>query len=111
MKSIKYVLLGVGILLVIYIIYVCCTCKQKENFSVDGAINGSAPAGGIPYNSYEMVEPTMDTFADIVAPATPYGQQSATCTQLPLAQKAGLHTDYRDLLPDVNTHTTSYDID
>lgn len=111
--STKYVLLAIGVLILGYVIYVCCVGKgkNKETFAVDGAINGDVPIGGNYYNTYEMVEPTMDTFADIVAPSEPYAQQSSTCTNLPLATKAGMHTDYRDLLPDVNTHTTSYDID
>lgn len=112
-KNIKYILYGVGILFVCYALYVCFNInKPKEDFSVDGSINGAVPAGGLVYNAPQMIEPTMDTFADIVSPSEPLSQPSCgSCTNLPLAQKAGLHTDYRDLLPDVNTNATSYDID
>ena len=88
-KNMKYVLLVVGALLLAYVIYICvCNGKQKEKFYVDGSLNGSVPFGGLKYNSYDMVEPTMDTFADIVAPSEPYGATQPTCTSLPLAQKA-----------------------
>lgn len=107
-NRIKYIILAIGAVLLVYVIYMCCT-KKKEQFSVDGALNGSVPVGGLVHNTYDVVEPTMDTFADIVAPSQPLSQGS--CTTLPLAQKAGMNVDYRDLLPDVNTNATSYDID
>ncbi len=103
----KFLLLALGLTFLLYVLYMCN--RKKEGFAVDGAINGNVPAAGLNYNSYDLIEPSMDTFADIVAPSQPAG--AGTCTNLPLPQKAGLHTDYRDLLPDVNTHATSYDID
>lgn len=97
----------------IIVVYILCTCmKSKENFAVDGAINGSVPAGGV-YNvtpNYNVIEPTMDTFADIVAPSNP-ASNPPCANNLPIAMKAGEHQDYRELLPDVNTNATSYDID
>ena len=104
----KFLLLAIGLTVLLYVLYMCN--GKKEGFAVDGAINGNVPAAGLNYSSYDLIEPSMDTFADIVAPSQPAAAQG-TCTNLPLAQKAGLHTDYRDLLPDVNTHATSYDID
>jgi len=106
-RNTKFLLLALGLAFLTYVIYACN--GKKENFSVDGAINGNVPIGGLNYNSYDLIEPSMDTFADIVAPSQPFTTQ--TCTDLPIAQKPGLNTDYRDLLPDVNTHATSYDID
>ena len=109
-KTMKCVLLVIGVLLLVYVVCMCLY-KKEEKFAVDGALNGSVPIGGLKYNSYDMVEPTMDTFADIVAPSEPYGQSRSNCSSLPFPQQAGKNVDYRDLLPDVNTHTTSYDID
>jgi len=84
--------------------------SSAEGFAVDGAINGAVPVGGLYQNSYNIVKPSIDTFADIVAPSEPY-----SCPRnpkdLPIAHKAGQHQDYRDLMPDVNTHATAYDID
>ena len=103
----KKILYGFGIIVVLYFLYKYLT--KNESFSVDGAINGSVPLGGIVNNTYDIVQPDINTFADIVAPSMP--MTGGSCNKLPLPMKAGLDNDYRDLLPDVNTHAASYDID
>jgi hypothetical protein len=85
----------------------------QESFAYDGALTG-VNLGGNPVNTYNLVEPTLNTFADIVAPATPNAgstSRNAECSRLPLATKAGNVMDTRDLLPDVNTNAVSYDVD
>ena len=103
----KKILYGFGIIVVLYFLYKYLT--KNESFSVDGAINGSVPLGGIVNNTYDIVQPDINTFADIVAPSMP--MTGGSCNKLPLPMKAGLDNDYRDLLPDVNTHAASYDLD
>lgn len=108
-ENTKKILYVVGILVVLYFLYKYLT--KNESFSVDGAINGSVPLGGIVNNTYDIVQPDINTFADIVAPSMPMTGGSCSSNKLPLPMKAGLDNDYRDLLPDVNTHAASYDID
>jgi len=108
-ENTKKILYVVGILVVLYFLYNYLT--KNESFSVDGAINGSVPLGGIVNNTYDIVQPDINTFADIVAPSMPITGGSCSSNRLPLPMKAGLENDYRDLLPDVNTHAASYDLD
>ena len=108
-KNIKYFMGLVIVLILAYFIYnYFKTPKNNESFSVDGSINGGVPLGGIINNTYDIIQPSVNTFADIVAPSNPGGSCNS---RLPLPIKSGLDMDYRDLLPDVNTSATSYDID
>ncbi len=130
----KFLLSVLGLAFLVYVLYMCNKPK-KEKFTWDNAVQGEYLTGGLKQNSYDLIEPTMDTFADIVAPSEPYsapstkdahyagtphyavegpphsGVTSGQCTDLPLPQKAGVNIDHRDLLPDVNTAATSFDID
>lgn len=105
-RNTKMVLMFVGLAILGYIIYSAMS-KKTEEFAVDGALNGNQNLGGVVYDApqYDSIEDSSSTFADIVAPSEPAG------CDLPVPTRAGANIDPRDLLPDVNTHATSYDID
>lgn len=106
-NSVKILLAILAISVLIYFV-VAKKDSPKENFAVDGAINGNLPLGDLVDNSsYDMIDDDIDTFADIVSPA----QHEKEKFTSPLAEKVDLNTDYKDYLPDVNTNATSYDID
>lgn len=104
----KFLLMALGLAFLVYVLWMCNGTK-KEKFGNDGTWGMNGPIGGLVDNTaYDMVEPSTSTFADIVAPSEP----ATRCdSNLPLPSKAGANIDHRDLLPDVNTHATSYDID
>lgn len=105
-------LLGVLCVLALvgYFIYRLVQKRKKERFATEGeGATGQYAIGGIINNqpNFDLIDPSNDTFADLVAPVEP-----AACTStLPLPQPAGVNFDTRDLLPDINTHTTAYDAD
>jgi hypothetical protein len=101
-RNTKILLCLLGLAIVAYFVY---NLNKKESFSIDGSINGGVPLGGIVNNTYDIIQPSVNSFADIVSPSQPLKNT------VPLPVKAGLETDYRDLLPDVNTSATMYDID
>lgn len=95
-------------IVVVVIVIIIVIAMKKESFSVDGSMNNGWNAGGLVYNTFDVVQPSIDTFADMVDS----GCCPSTC--VPVKESKGCRTstcDPKDLLPDVCGSNSVYDVD